>query len=457
MQRSLHENTKLAFVGDLATKIETFILLVVTARLLSIREFAVFSVAITSVTLLTALFDWGSFTLIIRDGASDSSARGGLLLATVRARLLPCFLIVLAVCVWGFYHGRLIDALLAVSIAVTGALVLSILAVFRAAQNLAREALQKIVLSVLALLASLGAVVFWQRSATAALAGLAIAWIATLPLLIHPPIGYPITKQRARRILVRSAPFALLSLATLIYYRAGTLLLSALGSPRDVGVFTIAAMLAFGFLVFPNAITAGLLPLLSGESEIKPQEKNYALALKWTFRGGLLIALLIAALAPLLLPLVYGQRYKDATAVLLILVVADLLIGLEGLIGTALISSGRSKAVVIQAFVSLAVSLGVSLALIPSLAARGSALGILTAEIVAFSILVIAARRLEFSTTLGPARWTSLITVLVLLSLAAFAHPSSAVYVSLVAAAALVALLGEAKSLAKPKPKDTSP
>ena len=67
--------------------------------------------------------------------------------------------------------------------------------------------------------------------------------------------------------LRRAAPIGLLALATVAYYRSGTIALAVLGSANETAVFTLAASFAFGLLMAPNAITTALLPrLVVGQS-----------------------------------------------------------------------------------------------------------------------------------------------------------------------------------------------
>src|SRR5262249_3791235 len=140
---------------------------------------------------------------------------------------------------------------------------LSLLAVYRARQDLSVEAGQKLVGGVL----SMGAAAFLMaghHEAAAALAGLAIGPLVTLPSLAtrlwtrRVPAGVP----SPRLVLVDSLPFGAMALAIVAYYRTPTLILGAFGSHSAVARYTIASTLGFGSLAVGNAITTGLLPRL---------------------------------------------------------------------------------------------------------------------------------------------------------------------------------------------------
>ena len=82
--------------------------------------------------------------------------------------------------------------------------------------------------------------------------------------------------------LRRAAPIGLLALATIAYYRSGTIALAALSSADATAVYGVAAGIAFGLLMVPNAITTALLPRLSAERRPDELVACTRRALVWT-------------------------------------------------------------------------------------------------------------------------------------------------------------------------------
>ncbi len=104
----------------------------------------------------------------------------------------------------------------------------------------------------------------------------------------------PVTRRRSRTTRIRSAGSTcsparrhrsvFLALATIVYYRSGTLALAAMADARETAVFSVAAGIAFGLLMLPNAITTALLPRLSAEADLHGLIACARRALVWTTR-----------------------------------------------------------------------------------------------------------------------------------------------------------------------------
>jgi PST family polysaccharide transporter len=402
--RGLVANARLALAGDLAMKGSALAVTVIAARALSTHEFAVLGVCLALVTVLTAALDAGVSVLVVRDGAQDTGRRGAILYATTAARL-PFAVAVAAVAVgYGVAHNRLLEALGVVAISLVGAASLSLLAVLRAAQNLVFEAWQKLAGGALGLVLVSAFVARWS-SATAVLAGLALGAAMVMPLAarLARSATAPAARMGLARTLAAAAPLGAMALATLIYYRAPTVLLGVLGTARATAAYTVASTIAFGLLAVPNAITTGLLSRLAA---LEDEHERWSLCrrtLAWTTAICLGLALAAAVSAPLLLS-VFGPRYHEAFAPLLVLLASGVLIGVSGVAGTWLVASRRTHVLVAQVAASLVVNLVVAITLIPRYGAMGAALATLVTEVVALVWLGASVLRLAPSRQREPAR-----------------------------------------------------
>jgi O-antigen/teichoic acid export membrane protein len=381
-------------VGDVATKVAAFAVVAASARLLSVAEFARLGVALAALTVATSFLDAGFSTLIVKDGARSPAHAFGLLRSSLRIRTPLAVGVLAAGLLVGLYtHDTWLGLLTAVA-AVGGAGSLSVAALFRSAQDLAPEAVQKAAVSVLTLAGAILCALELRRAAPiVGILGAAL-WLSLPALLLLARRRFPRSAGAATWTTVRAAlPFGLMTVATLLYYRLGTLLLGAVGSAADTARYTIASTIAFGLLMVPNAITTGLLPRLSaqrlGPSELRAARR----ALGWTLVLCVLLAAVSTAAAPWALRWGFGSRYQGTLTPLAILLAGLVLIGANGILGTLLIALGRVWILGGQIAACLVVNVGVGLVLVPRIGANGAAVTTLVTELVALGILLAAVHR----------------------------------------------------------------
>jgi len=383
-------NAGLALVGDVAAKAAAFAVVVVSAHFLPVDQFARLGVALAALTVATSFLDAGFSTLIVRDGARDAACAMGLLRTSLRVRAPLAALVLVAGLAVGLSTDDVWLGLLTAVAAVGGAASLTVGALFRSAQDLAPEAVQKSTVAVLTLLGAVVCAVELRRAAP-------IAGVLGAMLCLSLPAFWVLALRRfppgatssARSAVYAALPFGLMTLATLLYYRLGTLLLGAVGTPVDTARYTIASTIAFGLLMVPNAITTGLLPRLSadlGPSGLKAARR----ALAWTVALCVLLTLLAVALAPWGLELGFGSRYSGTVTPLAILLTSIVLIGANGILGTLLIALGRTWILGGQIAACLVVNLGLGLVLVSGFGANGAAVTTVITELVALGILLAA-------------------------------------------------------------------
>ncbi len=401
-RRSLATNSGLAFAGDLASKIGLLLVIVIAARMLPTGELAILGTALAVSGILAVCLDAGSGLSITRDGARDAGTRGALLSALVVVRLPVALLVLLAACAVGMALESPVVWIGAAVLAVLGALVVSLIGYFRAGQDMQPEALQKLVFAALALGLTGGALAA-SRTAEAVL--LALICATVLSLVSFALVGRPATRHSAhvarRAALRRALPLGLMAIATVVYYRSGTVGLALLSTPEETAAYTIAAAVGFGLLMLPNAITTGLLPHLSaapdGESPASARR-----ALRWSLTLSTPIAAAFALGGYVLLGPVFGAEYADAALPLAILCAAVVVIAYNGILGTALLAAGHVGVIVLQVACSLVVNLVALVALAPAFGAAGAATATLLCELVAAAMLAVASARRLPSLGLAP-------------------------------------------------------
>lgn len=404
MKRGVAENSALALAGDVASKAGALVVIVVAARFLSVPEFAVLATALAVAGLLGSVLDLGAGTLITRDGARSAESRGALFRSLLEARAPLVAALLVAAPLVGLGLGRPLTAFAVAALAVFGALTVSLLGLYRSCQDIRPEAIQRLLAAVISVVTvGLGALVL--PSADVLLVALVFStFVALLPLVRSAPGVADFTGQvRPRTALRRAAPIGLLALATVAYYRSGTLALAALSDAHETAVFSVVASIAFGMLMLPNAITTALLPRLSAEDDFQRFLASARRALVWTLVVAVLLAGAAALVVPLGLPLVLGSEYADAGVPFALLCVGIPLIAASGVIGTSLLSIGQLRPLGVQVAASLLINLLVLAVLVPSLGAAGAALATVACEAVGLVLLLHAARSgLPGLTTLRP-------------------------------------------------------
>jgi O-antigen/teichoic acid export membrane protein len=391
--RGLRTNAGLALTGDVAAKAAAFGIVAACARLLPIAEFAHLGMAIAALTVFTAVVDGGLSTLIVREGASRQRESMALFRASVRARLPLAVFVIVAGIVGGLTIGDAWLGLATALAAVGSAGLLTLAAMFRAAQDLAPEAIQKCMVGVATFAAAVvGAAVFSQASAVVGLFAGAV-WLSLVPSWLYTRRRIRAGRETmlGRRVILAAAPFGLMALATLLYYRLGILVLGTVGSASATASYTIASTIAFGLLMVPNAITTGLLPRLSASGFGRDGTEATRRALGWTLSSCVVLTIVAAGCAPWVLRFGFGARYESALTPLVVLLAGTVVIGVNGILGTALIAFRRTWIVGLQVGVSLGANGALAFLLVPRFGAEGAAFATLATELVGLGILATSA------------------------------------------------------------------
>jgi lipopolysaccharide exporter len=391
-RRGLLQNSALALAGDLAAKAGAFALMIIAAHGLSTAQFALLASALATATILTAALDLGSQTLLTRDGVGGPEARGALARALVRARSPLVAACLLAAGAIGIASDNMLDAIATVALAVTGAAQLSLTGALRSAQDLRPEAISKLAGGLCTVAAGAVCVVL-ARNASTILVAVTVASALTLAPMVWA--GRRVIRRGPAIngwVALRGAlPLGIMALATLAYYRSGTIVLSLVSTPEQTAAFAAASAVGFGLLSVGNAVTTGLLPRLAAASDDGDRAVVTRRALGWMSALCAALGGVVAVLAHPIVTLAFGSRYASAATPLAILALSTILIAAGGVIGTALIAAGRIRPVATQVGASLAVNLAVLALLAPKLGADGAAWATLVCETVGLAMLSRAA------------------------------------------------------------------
>lgn len=247
----------------------------------------------------------------------------------------------------------------------------------------------------LTVIASAGAIVGLASTGMLTVESLAIAMLlVTLPgIAVAVPVLRGITGWRFDRELVRPAlAFSSRSWVTLASsqgnYRLDQLLMAALVSSRELGLYAVAVGFTSVLSSFVSAVSLALMPRVAqqGGDSVPRIVRVSTLALA----SGLAAVL---ALSPFVFPLLFGAAFKDALPLVALLVLASLFIGISLILGAALQGHGRPQDAMRPQLLGLLITIvGLALVLDP-LGALGAALVSVTSYAAVLTGTVRAAAR----------------------------------------------------------------
>ena len=391
-RKRLRTNILLALGADLAAKGATLVLFVAAAWLISIPEMARFGVAFALATITQTVLDCGVSMLLTRDGARSEAEADRMLGDSHWARLLLALCILPLFLLGGLITSTLTLALLCWLFSLASAT--AQIAYFRSKKQFQAEVWARTTMGAAGLGIAVVLLLLVARSAAMLIAGLTAATIISILILgFFAGAKYTRPSFSAVTLLRASAIFAALSIATLVYSRAETLLLKVLSSNVATASYALALTVAFGFLAFPNALTSGLLPHLAAELDYRRRWLAVRHSLSIAVAQGIVVLVAGIALSPWLLPALLGARYRSAVIPFCLLLGSNLFTAVAGVIGIALIAVGRQRVLGVQIAISLLISLTASLLLIPAFGAVGAAEALIAGEAAAVALLAIPCRR----------------------------------------------------------------
>lgn len=160
----------------------------------------------------------------------------------------------------------------------------------------------------------------------ALLAVVAVAFFRRHMASKYGPVKHVLT-QRGRApvdLWVSALPLFVTMLAVTVYSRIDEIMLGALRSEQELGVYVAAVQLSEVWAFIPMAVIPAVFPFLLRTRQETPA--IYAKRLQFLFQGMALLAgaiiVVIWLIAPLLISLLYGTAYTDAAIVLRIHILA---------------------------------------------------------------------------------------------------------------------------------------
>jgi O-antigen/teichoic acid export membrane protein len=199
-------------------------------------------------------------------------------------------------------------------------------------------------------------IVFMLGSAAPKLEDGDSAWRSDL-MLLKQMIGYGIKSHIA-------------ILAGTLIFRADLLVVNHFRNASEAGVYSLASQMATLLMMLPSVIATLLFPRVTAEQD---KTGNTTCVVARHTALVMLFCCLAAVPLSLLLPVVYGSVFSDATTQLLILLPGVFFIGLQSVLVQHFNAMGLPKTVPVFWVVTLVINLIMVFLMVPRYGARGAA------------------------------------------------------------------------------------
>lgn len=196
-----------------------------------------------------------------------------------------------------------------------------------------------------------------------------------------------------RRMITYGLKFHVSILAGGIMLRADLLVVNHFRGSAEAGVYSVASQFALLLMLLPGVIATLLFPRVTAEQDARG-ETTCMVTRYTTFI--MFLCCLAAVPFSLLLPVLYGAAFTDATRLLLILLPGVYLIGLESVLVQHFNALGLPRAIPLYWVMALALNLVLVFTLVPRFGAQGAAIASTISYAAIFALVA-----LHFHTSTG--------------------------------------------------------
>jgi len=391
------KNTAVLFAAQAVTAVLGLALSILIARTLGDVEFGNYSFALALTAIFAIFLDLGFNRLIVREVARDKSAAPKYLgnIAIIKAILSVVVfgLIALIINLLNYPHD------ITMAVLIFGLYIIFIAfgdlsrATFRAFERMEYEALVSIIRQVIITSLGIAAVLMGYgliQIAYAFLIGGIFYFIINFSICRRKfatpklEIDFNFLKTAAKTAL----PLSFISIATIIYFRIDTVMLSVMKGAAVVGWYNAAHNLVFALDPIPILFTAALFPFMATSFISSPDslKATYERAQRYLLLLGLPLAVGTMLLSHRIILLFYGAQFTPAIVGLQILAWHILLFFMYNLLGNVLISINRQNQMAITAGSCALINVILNLALIPRFSYVGAAIATVITEAILFAV-----------------------------------------------------------------------
>ncbi len=317
------KNAAWLVLATTAQKVVAFVAFIVVAHLIGREQTGAYFYAVSITSIFVTFADLGMTPVVIRSISGQRENGERLLGATLRAKILLVPLAILAAFVYTIVFGAnpVILTTMAIACLVMSAdtLSLALYGALRGRQNLKPEAMGMFVGQILTAAASITAA--WLGFGPVGLAVallLGSSWNVVWSLWQLKRFDLrPLRPQRIDFITLAKEgwPFALAGIAVKVYSYIDSSFLQRFYGSGEVGLYAVAYKLTYALQFLPLTFTAALYPALASafaKGEEEDIRRTFVGSLRLMAAVSFPLAAGLSALAPRLIPLLYGKDFLGA-------------------------------------------------------------------------------------------------------------------------------------------------
>ena len=384
------------FTGEILSRVLTFVFYIYMARKLGVVDYGKYSFAYSFCSFFVVFFDLGLNTLFIRDVAASKEKIKKYLENITSIKLilsvLTFFLISLVIRLLK-YPDYVIQLVQLMALVTIGTVFLDYTgAIFSSYEQMQYESILKIIIKFL--ISILGIyVLFIGYGLKQLIIVMFLCYVVTLIIgvyLIYTRITSFIIKfdfKFWKSTIFNSLPLALSGIFIVMYFRIDVILLSLIrGNSTEIGWYSAGMKIIDSIGVIPFLVMGGVFPVFSDlyKNNIDNLCKLYEKSFKYMCILGIGITFGGFLLSHQITDLLYGVQYKNTGIAFQILIVAVIFIFVDHLLLNILTAIEKQKLVALCTGICVPVNIGLNLILIPHYGYIGSAIAIVSTEIILF-------------------------------------------------------------------------
>jgi len=381
------------------------LLFVVLARVLGVEGFGRFSFALSLTAIFLVFIDYG-FNLYIVKEVSVSPEKTSKILGGVfsaKAILTGVFTAVLSISVWSM--NKTLDTKIVLYILWVASIFYSFAyamnSAFRGLNRFHYEALPSFVLysiqfilPVGLLISGFGVISVAVSYLVARIVYLAVSWYFLKKIGGTPEIGLNI--KECIRMISESFPYGLHAICAAIYFQLDTVLISFLKGDLEAGLYQAPMRLVMASMVIYEIIVSAYFPLIAKDikNDVERFKERGLLFNKIMFMVGGAISSFLVAFPTQITNALYGAEYTASAEILRLLAIV-IFLRFAGGSYAIFITAGDAQSVrAIGVMLSVFVSVGLNLMLIPTYGAIGAAIASIITHIVLDAIYLVFALKI---------------------------------------------------------------
>ena len=214
-----------------------------------------------------------------------------------------------------------------------------------------------------------------------------------ISLLLVTSLGFKFELSRNFSGLKAAIAFALpcyaANTAQFLNYRLDVFVVGFFAGTTSVGRYTLAVSLAQLLWLMSNSVASVLLPKIAATTDLGDSVRHTAQVTRLSFWATAICAVALALLATQAIPLLYGEAFRPSIAALLWLLPGIVVFSIANVLAAYIAGIGKPRLNFLVSGISLIVTIGLDLALIPKLGIVGASIASTVSYSVSALMLIV--------------------------------------------------------------------